>query len=85
MHGAMRGYYEVRATGPSRSQHRLFCILENGSQVELATRGFDRPQIAVINGMTKQNVTLFSDHEYKKHVRALGDDYLSKLPRRVAS
>jgi hypothetical protein len=84
MHGTMRGYYEIRTTGPSRSQHRLFCLLENGTQAELAARGFDRPQIVVINGMTKPNVTLFSDLEYKKHVRALGDDYLSRLPRRVA-
>jgi hypothetical protein len=84
MHGTMRGYYEIRATGPRRSQHRLFCILENGTPAELAARGFDGPHIVVINGMTKPNVTLFSDREYGKHVRALGDDCLSTFPRRGA-
>jgi hypothetical protein len=47
-------------------------------------RGFDRPQIAVINGLVKPNATLFSDAEYKRHVRKLGDDYLAKLPRPIA-
>jgi hypothetical protein len=51
MHGSMRGYYEIRVTGPARAQYRLFCRLENGTAEELAARGFDRPQIAVITGM----------------------------------
>lgn len=67
------------------AQHRLFCLLENGTEAQLAARGFDQPQLVVVNGMVKPNVTLFSEREYVKHVRALGDDYRSTLPRRVAS
>ncbi len=84
MHGTMAGYYEIRVTGPGRRHYRLFCILDNGTQQELAERGFAAPQIAVINGMVKPNAALFSDREYKKHVRALGDDYLARLPRPIA-
>jgi len=84
MHGAMGGYYEVRVTGPGRMHYRLFCRLENGTAEELSERGFDRPQIVVINGMSKRNATVFSDREYKTGVRDLGDDYLSNLPRLIA-
>ena len=83
MHGWMAGYYEIRATGPGRRHYRLFCRLENGSSEELARLGFDRPQIVVINGMVKTNAALFSDGEYKRHVRDLGDDYLSRAPERL--
>jgi hypothetical protein len=38
----------------------------------------------VINGLVKNNATLFSDAQYKKHVRDLGDDYLAKTPRPIA-
>jgi hypothetical protein len=85
MHGAMNGYYEIRVTGPGRTHYRLFCRLDNGTAEELADRGFDRPQIAVISGMFKANLTEFSDREYKKHVRDRGDDYLATLPRPIAS
>jgi hypothetical protein len=85
MHGTMAGYYEIRGTGPGRMHYRLFCRLENGTPDELNTLGFDRPQIVVINGMVKKNAELFTDAEYKKHVRALGDDYLSRTPRPVAA
>lgn len=85
MHGSMGGYHEIRVTGPARAQYRLFCRLENGTAKELAARGFDGPQIAVITGMCKPNSTLFTDREYQKKVRALGDDYLAKLPRPIAS
>jgi hypothetical protein len=61
MHGSMGGYYEIRVTGPGRRHYRLFCLLENGSPDELAERGFDQPQIAVINGMVKANSN--SPHE----------------------
>jgi Txe/YoeB family toxin of Txe-Axe toxin-antitoxin module len=84
MHGAMAGYYEVRVTGPGRRHYRLFCLLDNGSPRELRERGFDGPQIVVINGMAKAHRTEFSDREYASHVRALGDDYLSTLPRPIA-
>ncbi|MCK9247650.1 MAG: hypothetical protein M0P31_01540 [Solirubrobacteraceae bacterium] len=84
MHGSMAGYYEIRLTGPGRRHYRLFCILENGTSDDLAARGFDAPQIVVVNGMVKPNATLFTDREYARHVRALGDDYRSRLPRPVA-
>lgn len=84
MHGTMAGYYEIRVTGPGRRHYRLFCMLENGTVDELAERGFDAPQIVVINGMVKPNAALFSDREYKKNVRDLGADYLSRVPRPIA-
>ena len=84
MHGAMGGYYEIRVTGPGRTHYRLFCRLDNGTAQELAARGFDRPQIVAINGMSKKHLTEFSDKEYRKDVRDLGDDYVRTLPRRIA-
>jgi ribosome-binding protein aMBF1 (putative translation factor) len=50
MHGDMGGYYEIRLTGPGREQFRLFCLLENGTDEELARRGLRGPAIAVITG-----------------------------------
>jgi hypothetical protein len=35
--------------------------------------------------MVKKNAELFTDAEYKKNVRNLGDDYLSRTPRPVAA
>jgi len=84
MHGTMAGYYEIRVTGPGRRHYRLFCLLDNGTERELAERGFERPQIAVVNGMVKQHMTEFSDGDYRKHVRDLGDRYLGTLPRPIA-
>ena len=84
MHGTMAGYYEIRTTGPGRQHYRLFCRLENGDRDELEALGFDRPQIVVINGMVKKNASLFTDREYRKHVRDLGDEYVSRTPRPVA-
>lgn len=84
MHGKMSGYYEIRVTGPGRTHYRLFCRLENGTDEELEERGFDRPQIVAINGLAKPNASLFTESQYEKHVRDMGDDYLSKLPRPVA-
>jgi Txe/YoeB family toxin of Txe-Axe toxin-antitoxin module len=84
MHGSMGGYYEIRVTGPGRRHYRLYCLLDNGSPEQLAERGFDGPQIVVINGLVKPNATLFSDAEYRRRVRKLGDDYLARLPRPIA-
>jgi len=84
MHGTMNGYYEIGITGPGRVQHRLFCILDNADQEGLERRGFDSPQIAVINGLSKKSGEKFSDAEYRRAVRDLGDDYLANFPRRVA-
>ena len=85
MHGSMGGYYEIRVTGPGRQHYRLFCVLDNGTSEELAKRGFDRPQIAVINGLVKANATLFTDSEYGKHVRRPGERYLATVPRPIAT
>ncbi len=84
MHGAMAGYYEIRVTGPGRRHYRLFCMLDNGSAEELAERGFAGPQIVVVNGMVKDHMTEFTDAEYRRNVRNLGEDYLATLPRPVA-
>lgn len=84
MHGNMSGYYEIRLTGPGRVQHRLFCILDNADAPGLKERGFETPQIAVINGMSKKSGEKFTDREYKRHVRDLGNDFLATLPRRIA-
>jgi hypothetical protein len=84
MRGKMGGYYEIRVTGPGRVHYRLFCRLENGTPDQLQERGFDGPQIVVINGLSKPNASLFTDTVYKRHVRDLGDDYLARLPRPVA-
>ncbi|HEX5527511.1 MAG TPA: hypothetical protein VFX44_10005 [Solirubrobacterales bacterium] len=84
MHGEMGGYYEIRLTGPGRRQYRLFCILDNGNAIELRSRGFDRPQIAVITGMVKESGRKFSKRDYVK-VRKLGTEYLGRLPRRIAT
>ncbi len=80
----MKGYYEIRVTGPSREQYRLFCRLENGTPDELKERGFDKPQIAVITGMSKPHRAVFSDRDYMRNVRNPGHDYLSTYPRRIA-
>lgn len=85
MHGKMGGYYEIRVTGPGRRQYRLFCRLDNGSPAELSERGFSEPQIAVITGMVKPSGRVFSDAEYRRHVRTLGDDYVRSSPRRIAT
>ncbi|MGH2878523.1 MAG: hypothetical protein ACRDK4_02815 [Solirubrobacteraceae bacterium] len=84
MHGKMNGYYEIRCTGPGRRHYRLYCVLDNGSPEELAARGFDRPQIAVINGLVKPNATLFTDPEYARQVRKFGENYRATLPRPIA-
>ncbi len=82
MHGAMAGYYEVRAQGPGREQFRLFSILENGTPDELGQRGLARPAIAVITGLRKPWMTVFSERDYEA-VRRLGDDHRAQLPRRI--
>jgi hypothetical protein len=84
MHGEMRGYHEIRATGPGRRHYRLFCLLDNAGTTELRKSGFKDPQIVAINGMVKPNAELFTDREYKRNVRDLGDEYKSTYPRRIA-
>jgi len=45
-----------------------------------ATHFPDRP-----GAHRKKNAELFTDADYKKHVRDLGADYLSRTPRPVAT
>jgi len=85
MHGSMGGYYEIRVTGPGRRQYRLFCMLENGTADDLVKRGFVGPQIVVIAGMVKPSGQVFSDADYRRQIRKLGDDHLRTLPRRIAT
>ena len=84
MHGDMTGYFEVRGTGPGREQFRLFCLLENADDKELAARGLAGPAIAIIDGRRKPNATLFGDRDYAE-LRAAGDDYTASRPRRIAT
>ena len=84
MHGTMSGFYEIRLSGPRREQFRLFCLLENGTNEELARRGLQRPAIAVITGMRKPWRTTFSDGDYRR-VRELGTEYQQNHPRRIAT
>lgn len=83
MHGEMGGYYEIRLTGPGRHQFRLFCLLDRGSDAELAERGFDEPKIAVLTGLVKPSGTKFSNADYRR-VRGVGDAYRDAIPRRIA-
>jgi hypothetical protein len=85
MHGTMGGYYEIRLTGPNREQFRLFCMLENGTPTELRQRGLKGPSIVVINGMRKPHRTLFTDRDYRKHIRTLGEHHLANIPRQLAT
>jgi len=82
MRGDMRGWFELRCTGPRREQFRLFCLLENGTAEELARLGLDGPTIAVITGLRKPHRTVFSSTDYAR-VRRAGDAYRSQVPRRV--
>ena len=82
--GDMRGFYEIRLTGPGRRQYRLFCLLDNADSDGLRRRGFDRPQIAVITGMVKDSGRECSDRDYVK-VRRLGEQYEKQLPRSIAT
>jgi hypothetical protein len=84
MHRQHGGYYEIRLTGPGREQFRLFCLLENAAPAELRRRELKAPSIVVINGMRKRHRTTFTDRDYRKHVRALGEDHLANVPRRLA-
>lgn len=83
MHGSMGGWHEIRLTGPSREQFRLFCLLENAEDEELLKRGLAKPAIAVIAGMRKPWRTKFSEADYRR-IRRLGDEHKAHHPRRIA-
>lgn len=83
MHGDMAGIYEVRVTGPGRRHYRLFCVLENGTHAELASRGLDGPYLIILNGLVKANATLFTRRVYTEQVRHLADHYRATMPRPI--
>jgi hypothetical protein len=84
MHGAMKGYYEIRLTGPGREQFRLFCLLENGTDAELRGRGLAKPAIAVLDGRRKPWRTTLPNADYRA-IRKLGEDHRAQQPRRIAT
>lgn len=51
---------------------------------EIRRRGLIRPAIAVITGMSKPWMTVFSKADYAA-VRAVGDEHSAQLPRRLAA
>jgi hypothetical protein len=79
MRGTMAGYHEVRVDGRDRRHYRLFCVLERDG----ARLGLGRPSIVVLAGMEKPFRTTFSERDYAQ-VRALGDEYRSRVPRSVS-
>ena len=83
MHGDMTGYYEIRLTGPSREQFRLFCLLENGTDDELVKRGLIKPAIVVIDGRRKPWRTVLSAADYRA-VKKVGEEHKRQFPRRIA-
>lgn len=84
MRGEMTGYYEIRLTGPSREQFRLFCLLENGTDDELLKRGLVKPAIAVLDGRRKPWRTVLSAADYRA-VRKVGEEHKRQFPRRIAT
>lgn len=77
MHGSMKGFHEVRVTGPGRRRYRLFCILDRDPP------GLGGPSVVLITGMDKPPGSGFSEADYRR-VRALGREFLSRTPRSVA-
>jgi len=77
MHGTMKGFYEVRVTGPGRRRYRLFCFLDRDSP------GLGGPSVVLIAGMHKAAGSGFAKADYAR-VEALGREYLSRCPRSVA-
>jgi hypothetical protein len=76
MHGQMSGFFEARTRGPDRRLYRLFCLLERQAP------GLDEPSIIVIDGLSKPVGTALSAADYAR-VKALGDEYRKRLPRRA--
>lgn len=78
MHGEMRGFYEVRVDGPRRRHYRLFCVLERDG----ASVGLGGPSVVLITGKDKPFKTTMSVADYAQ-VRALGAEYLRRIPRSI--
>lgn len=81
MHGTMTGYFEARITSQSPNgkwHYRLFCLLDYTAE------GKTTPLLTVIDGAAKPYRTTLSDSRYRA-VRMLGDEYLGRNPRSLAS
>ncbi len=70
----MKGFYEIRVTGPGRRQYRLFCMRDRSVH--------DDPAIVLITGMSKPSGATFSQRDYQA-VRDLGREYTRRSPRSV--
>lgn len=79
MHGAMTGFYEVRADGARRRHYRLFCLLDrDGAKV-----GLGGPSLVLLTGKDKAFQTVLSAAD-SAEVRSLGREFLARVPRCVA-
>lgn len=74
MRGTLHGYHEARDRHGT-TLYRLFCKLDHCPAT-------GRNLLAILGGGSKPNDSAFSETFYK-HVRALGDEYLSRSPRSV--
>lgn len=82
------GYWEActvrwpgttRSDGRDRRHYRLFCVLERDG----ARLGLGGPNLVVLTGMERPFRTAFTERDYA-HVRKLGDEYRSHVPRSVS-
>ncbi|WP_083453205.1 hypothetical protein [Mycolicibacterium goodii] len=81
MHDKMTGYFEARITSQTANgkwHYRLFCLLD------YAAAGKTSPLLTVIDGVTKPYRTTLPNTRYDK-VRKLGDEYLQRNPRSLAT
>jgi len=70
----MKGFYEIRMTGPRRRQYRLFCLRDREAA------GVGTPCVVLIDGMSKPSGTTFSDRDYRR-IRDLGTEFETRAPR----
>ena len=78
MRGTMRGWFEIRCTGPGREQFRLFCMLAAEAPAERKDSDADPPTIVVVDGLRKPHRTIFSERDYAQ-VRVVGEAYLTHM------
>ena len=78
MRGTMRGWFEIRCTGPGREQFRLFCLLESEARRWRRESAANPPAIVVVAGLRKPHRTVFSERDYAG-VRVVGETYLRQL------
>ena len=78
MRGTMRGWFEIRCTGPGREQFRLFCMLDAEAPAERKESDSDPPTIVVVAGLRKPHRTIFSERDYAQ-VRVVGEAYFAHI------